>query len=97
MYNPLAESSYIKLPKDLDHPRKILINIQCIYDNECFKLCLIRYLNPSDCKQVRITRADKDLTKKLDFKYMTFLFIQSEKPLNLSMKKCCEENMLIYY
>ena len=76
VYNPLAESSYIKLPKDLDHPRKILINIQCIYDNECFKLCLIRYLNPSDCKQVRITRADKDLTKKLDFKYMTFLFIQ---------------------
>ena len=27
MYNPLADSSYIKLPKELDHPRKGLINI----------------------------------------------------------------------
>ena len=26
-YNPLAESSYIKLQKELDHPRKGLINI----------------------------------------------------------------------
>ena len=26
-YNPLTESSYIKLQKELDHPRKGLINI----------------------------------------------------------------------
>ena len=26
-YNPLASSSYIKLPKELNHPRKGLINI----------------------------------------------------------------------
>ena len=26
-YNPLAGSSYIKLPKELDHPRKGLINV----------------------------------------------------------------------
>ena len=26
-YNPLAGSSYIKWPKGLDHPRKVLINI----------------------------------------------------------------------
>ena len=36
-YNPLAGSSYIKLPKELDHPRKGLINIQNIDNNECFK------------------------------------------------------------
>ena len=35
-YNPLAGSSYIKLPKELDHPRKESINIQNIDDNECF-------------------------------------------------------------
>ena len=29
-YNPLSGSSYIKLPKELDHPRKGLINIQKI-------------------------------------------------------------------
>ena len=35
-YNPLAGSSYIKLLKELDHPRKELINIQNIDGNECF-------------------------------------------------------------
>ena len=41
-YNPLAGSSYIKLPKELDHSRKGLINIQNIDDNNCFKWCLVR-------------------------------------------------------
>ena len=36
-YNPLAGSTYIKLPKALDHPRKRLINIQNIDDSEYFK------------------------------------------------------------
>ena len=36
-YNPLAGSSYIKLPKELYHRKRGLINIQNISDNECFK------------------------------------------------------------
>ena len=36
-YNPLASSSYTKLPKELDQPRKVLINIQNNDDNEYFK------------------------------------------------------------
>ena len=36
-YNLLAGSNYSKLPKELDHPRKGLINIQNNDDNECFK------------------------------------------------------------
>ena len=32
-----AGSNYIKLPQKLDHPRKGLINIKNIKDNECFK------------------------------------------------------------
>ena len=39
-YSLLAESSYFKLPKELDHPRKGWINIQNIKDNECFKIKL---------------------------------------------------------
>ena len=39
---PLAGSSYIELPRELNHQRKGLINIQNIDDNECFKWCLIR-------------------------------------------------------
>ena len=42
-YNPLAGNSYIKLPKELDHPRKGLINIQNTDDNEFFKWYLVRY------------------------------------------------------
>ena len=34
--NPLARTSDIELPKELNHPRKGLINIQNIDDNECF-------------------------------------------------------------
>ena len=62
-YKPLAGSSYIRLPKELDHPRKGLINIRNIYDNECFKWSLVRYLNPADNHPARITRADKDFSK----------------------------------
>ena len=41
-YNPLAGSSYIKLAKEIDHPRKGLINIQNISDNKWLKQCKIR-------------------------------------------------------
>ena len=51
-------TSHIKLPKKLDHPRKGLINIQNIDDNECFKWCLVRYLNPADHNPIRITKPD---------------------------------------
>ena len=61
-----------KLPKELDHPRKGLINIQNIEDNECFKWCLVRYLNPADHNPRRITKADKDFAEKLDFKDIKF-------------------------
>ena len=37
---------YINLPKELDHPRKCLINIPKIDDKECFKRCLAIDLHP---------------------------------------------------
>ena len=58
-YNTLAGSSYIKLPEKLDHPRKGLINIENSDDNECFKWCLVRYLNHVDHDTARIAKADK--------------------------------------
>ena len=71
-YNPLAGSCYIRLPKELNHPRKGLINIQNIDDNEWFKWCLVRYLNHADRKPARITKADKDFAKNFDFKDIKF-------------------------
>ena len=40
-YNALAGSSYIKLPKEFNHPKTDLINIQNIDDNGCFNWCLV--------------------------------------------------------
>ena len=70
--NPLARSSYIELPKELNHPRKGLINIQNIDDNECFIWCLARYWHSADNNPKKITKIDKDLAKKLDFKDVKF-------------------------
>ena len=61
-------SSYIKLPIELDHPRKGLINIQNVDDNEFFKWSLVRYLNPANHHLAIITKADKDFAKRRDFK-----------------------------
>ena len=35
--NPLDGSSYITLPKELDRPKNVLINIQVTGNNECLK------------------------------------------------------------
>ena len=67
-YNPLAGSSYIKLPRELDHPRKGLINIQNTDDNEFFKWCLVRSLNSADHHPPRNTKANKNFDNRLDFK-----------------------------
>ena len=47
-----------------------MINIQNIDDDESFKWCLVRYLNPSDHHPARSTKANKNFPKKLDFKYV---------------------------
>ena len=72
-YNPLAGSSYKKLPKYLDHPRRGLINIPDIDDSECFRWCLVRYLNSANHHPEIMEKADKDFVKTLDFKDINFL------------------------
>ena len=49
-----------------------MINIQNTHDNECFKWCLARYLNPADHNPRRIIKADKDFAKRFDFKEIKF-------------------------
>ena len=49
-----------------------MINIQNIEDNECFKWCLVNYLHPVDHNPKGITKADKDFSKKLNFKDIGF-------------------------
>ena len=71
-YNPLAGSTYIQLPKELNHPRKSLISIQNIDDNEYFRWRLAKYLHPMDHNAKIIPKVAKELAKKLDFKDITF-------------------------
>ena len=73
-YNPLAGSIYIKLPKELDYPRKGLDIIQNIDDNACFELCLVRYLHPPDRNQQQVQKLTKVLQKKLIFKAWKFMW-----------------------
>ena len=71
-YNPFTESSDINLPKELDHSRKGLINIQNIDDNECFKWRIVIYSNSADSIPARITKPDKKFAKKFDFNDIKF-------------------------
>ena len=70
-YQPMKGSSYIKLPQELKHHRKGLINMKN-EDNECFRWCHIRYLNPQDKYPQRIKKSDKEFIKKLDYSEIEF-------------------------
>ena len=52
-YKPLLGSSYIKLPTELDHPRKGLINIRN-KDQKCFLWCYVRHINPKKDHQKKL-------------------------------------------
>ena len=49
-----------------------MINVQNTDYNECFKWCLVRYLNTAEHNTRKITKTDKCFKKRLDFKDVTF-------------------------
>ena len=61
-YNPLSGSSYIKLPPKLANSRKGLVNIKN-NDNECFRWCHVRHMDPNIRNPQRINKMDKDRVK----------------------------------
>ena len=70
-YEPLKGSSYIKLPIELRNPNKGLINLKN-EENECFRWCHIRYLNPQGKDPQRIKKSVRNtltnwITQKLNF------------------------------
>ena len=70
-YDPLKGSSYIKLPQELRNSAKGLINMKN-KDNECFRWCHIRHLNPQDKDPQRIKKTDKQYIEKLDYSSIEF-------------------------
>ena len=70
-YNPMKGSSYIELPQELRNSAKGLINMKN-KDNECFRWCHIRHLNPQDKDPQRIKKTDKQYIEKLDYSSIEF-------------------------
>ena len=70
-YVPLKGRSYFPLPEELRHSRKGLINIQND-DNECFRRCHVRHLNPIEKDPQRVKKSDRALVKTLDYTEVTF-------------------------
>ena len=70
-YEPMNGSSYIELPQELRNCAKGLINMKN-NDNECFRWCHIRYLNPQDRNPQRIKKEDKLFVDKLDYSGVEF-------------------------
>ena len=70
-FQPLTGSSYIKLPQELRNSKKGLINLQN-EDNECFRWCHIRHLNPQKKDPQRIKQVDKEYIKNLNYSGIEF-------------------------
>ena len=70
-YNPLKGSSYIKLPQELRNSAKGLINMKN-NDNECFRWCHIRHLNPQKNDPQKIKKTDKIFISQLDYSGIEF-------------------------
>ena len=70
-YKPMNGSSYIQLPSELRNSAKGLINMKN-EDNECFRWCHIRHLNPQEKYPQRIKKTDKQYVEKLDYSNIDF-------------------------
>ena len=70
-YEPLRGRSYFPLPGELRHHRKGLINLQND-DNECFRWCHVRHINPIENNPQRITQKDRKIAQTLDYTGVTF-------------------------
>ena len=88
-----------------------MINIQNIDDNECFKLCLGRYLHSKNHNLKIITKTDKNLSKRLNFKDIKLPVkirnthrVEKKNSITISVstkpcikKNTVKQNKLIYY
>ena len=71
LYKPLNGSSYIELPTELRNSKKGLINMKN-EDEECFRWCHIRHLNPQTKYPERIKKEDKKMINELNYHGIDF-------------------------
>ena len=96
-YQPMKGSSHIKLPKELQHSAKGLINVQS-NDNQCFGWCNIRHLNQKNTNPQRIKKVDKEFITNLDHKDIEFPVtikqihkIEKQNSININVLGCEEK------
>ena len=77
LYKPLNGSSYVKLPSELQNSGKGLINIKND-DDECFRWCHIRFLNPQRTNPQGINRVNKQMINELNSDGITFPVMQKQ-------------------
>ena len=77
-YKPLHGSSYIELPKELQNSAKGLINMKN-KEEECFRWCHIRHLNPQKKDPQIIKKEDKRLIEGLNYEGIEFPVSQKIK------------------
>ena len=71
LYKPLNGSSYLELPTEFRNPKKGLINMKS-KDDECFRWCHIRHLNPQIEHPERIKKEDKKMINELNYEGIEF-------------------------
>ena len=86
-YDPLAGGSYITLPLELNNSIKCLINLKN-KDNECFKWCHVRFINPQNKHSDRINKQDKKIASTLEYRGINF-------PMKISNYEIVEERINI--
>ena len=99
-YLPLSGSTYIKLPKELRHPMKGLINIEN-NDNKCFLWWHVRHLNLNGVKLERITKKDKEIVKDVNYSSVDFPvpkkdYGKIEVLSKINVNVFCYENKMVY-
>ena len=91
-YKPLNGSSYIELPMELRNPKKGLINIKN-GDDECFRWCHIRHLNPQERNPQRIKKEDKKMINELNYDGIDFPL--SQNTTTKSKNRTASESMCL--
>ena len=99
-YQPIRGSSYIQLPAELRNSAKGLINLKN-EDDECFRWCHIRHLNPQEKYPQRIKKSDKEYVDKLDYSGIKFPVTikqinKIEKKNKININVFCYEEKIPY-
>ena len=89
---PLSGSTYVKLPKELNHPMKGLINIQN-NDKNCFLWCHVRHLNLDGKNLWRINDSGVDFpVSKKDYNKIS---VSNETNINVLFMKIKQFTLFI--